>query len=163
MSNNTEDFEKLRKLLKLKQHEPPPPGYFNRFSDLVIARIEREGAPKEPWIETPWLRRILRTFESSPLVAGLFGSAICALVIFGITAANQGDKNPERAFSPVASSGLDASAKDSLAFNNSDSHSEVLGRSTDPMFGANVLGSPFGGNGSMARLEPVSFSTTPPQ
>ena len=56
MSTSTEDFEKLRKLLKIKRHEQPPPGYFSRFSSLVITRIEREGESEGVWMEVPWLR-----------------------------------------------------------------------------------------------------------
>ena len=58
MSNHPEEFEKLRKLLKIKQHEQPPPGYFANFSGLVINRIEREGGTESTWIEVPWLRKL---------------------------------------------------------------------------------------------------------
>ena len=164
MSTGTEDFEKLRKLLKLKRHEQPPPGYFSRFSSLVINRLEKEGRPEDLWAEVPWLGKLLKTFESSPVVAGLFGSALCALVIFGITVANQVDKAPA-SFSLVPAGTADASPKDSaLASLSGNSPSEAFGRSTDPMFGSNGLASPFGGNGGSgsmtASLEPVSFSTS---
>ena len=159
MSTDTQDFEKLRKLLKLKRHEQPPPGYFNRFSSLVITRLEKEGESEG---EVPWLRKLFGLLESSPMVAGLFGSALCALVIFGITVANQPVKTSALAFSPANSGVINANSSDSLAF-NATSRSEALSRSTDPMFGSSVLGSPFSDNGSVtARLEPVSFSPTPP-
>jgi hypothetical protein len=160
MDNGTEDFEKLRKLLKLKRYEQPPPGYFGRFSGLVITRIEREAESEGSWAEAPWLKKLLRIIESSPVVGGLFGSGLCALVIFGIAMANQADKTATGPFSPVASAGAGPGGKDFIA---SSGQPGVTGRSTDAMFGSNIIGSPFVADGSVtASLEPVSF-IKPPQ
>jgi hypothetical protein len=160
MNTGMEDFEKLRKLLKLKRHEQPPPGYFNRFSGLVINRIEKEVETGGDWLEAPWLRKLLRTFETSPMVAGLFGATVCGVVIFGITAANQTSKGPAAAFTPMASAAVDVGTRASQVM-NVDLHS--LGRSTDAMFGSSMMGSPFGGNNGMtASVEPVTFTTSHP-
>lgn len=151
MNTGTEDFEKLRKLLKLKRHEQPPPGYFSRFSSLVITRLERDGESVAARVEVPWLRNLLRLFESSPMVAGLFGSALCALVIFGIVAADKPEKASTVAFSP-------ANPGESIAFSTAPG-SETLASSTDPLFGSSALGSPFVANGALTpRLENVAFS-----
>ena len=39
MNKNEDNFETLKQLLKLKQHEVPPPGYFNNFSDQILSLI----------------------------------------------------------------------------------------------------------------------------
>jgi hypothetical protein len=90
MSQDTENFEQLRRLLKLKRYEQPPPRYFNEFSSRVIARIERgeQGdrntlAGRMLW-EAPWLHRIWAALEAKPLMTGAFGLAVCATLITGV-------------------------------------------------------------------------------
>jgi hypothetical protein len=97
MSTGTEDFEELRKLLKVKRYEQPPPGYFNGFSTRVITRLEKESAPG--FLDRmagvfPWLKGILRLLEQNPVGAGIFGVGVCGLVLSG-AAFSQIDKPDE--------------------------------------------------------------------
>ena len=81
MNPNSEQFEQLRKLLVLKRHEQPPPGYFNRFSDQVIARIKTGDERQDG---AAWLRKLWSMLETKPMLTGAFGAAVCALVISGV-------------------------------------------------------------------------------
>jgi hypothetical protein len=89
MSQDNQEFESLRRLLALKRHEQPPPGYFNDFSSQVIARIragERvdEGGFDRMFWEAPWLQRLWAAIETKPIMAGAFGAAVCALLVGGV-------------------------------------------------------------------------------
>jgi hypothetical protein len=100
MSQNTENFEPLRRLLKLKRYEQPPPGYFNNFSRQVIARIQlgergEESAVIERLLwEAPWLQRLWAAFEAKPILAGAFGLAVCGLLITGVIYSDKADVQP---------------------------------------------------------------------
>ena len=88
MTPDSENFEQLRKLLALKRHEVPPPGYFHGFSREVIVRIKAgEGAQEATvtgWVfEGSWLRRFWGIFEARPMLAGSFGVAVCGFFVAG--------------------------------------------------------------------------------
>lgn len=97
MSEDTENIEQLRRLLALKRHEQPPPGYFNKFSRQVILRIQAgergEGTSifdRFTW-EASWLQRIWAALETNPILAGAFGVALCALLISGVVYSDKGE------------------------------------------------------------------------
>src|SRR6185295_11701916 len=86
MTPDSENFDQLRKLLALKRHEVPPPGYFHGFSREVIVRIKAgEGAQKATAFvfEGSWLRRFWGLFEARPVLAGGFGVAVCGFFVVG--------------------------------------------------------------------------------
>ena len=88
MNPEPENMEALRRLLAVKRHERPPPGYFDRFSGQVIARIRAgERAPDSFWerllFEASWLRQIWAAFETKPILAGAFGATVCGLITTG--------------------------------------------------------------------------------
>ena len=109
MNQDTENFEKLRRLLKLKRYEQPPPGYFNDFSRQVIARIQLGERGEDSAVigrllwEAPWLQRIWAAFEAKPVLAGAFGLAMCAFLISGVIYSENGDVQPA-AFIPALES-----------------------------------------------------------
>ena len=89
MSPIPDDFEQLRRLLALKRHETPPPGYFHGFSRQVIVRIQA-GEIGEPVEAAGWsfsggsfLQRIWATLDARPAMAGAFGVAVCGFFVVG--------------------------------------------------------------------------------
>lgn len=90
MKPEQENFDALRRLLALKRHEQPPPGYFDRFSCDVIARLKAGAAEEqEPFFErlfreAPWVGRLFGAFETKPAFAVAFGASVCAVVIAGM-------------------------------------------------------------------------------
>jgi hypothetical protein len=82
------DFAELRRLLALKRHEQPPPGYFNTFSRGVIVALKAErraGAGSRGRDSAPqWVLRLLEQFQARPALAGALGAVSCALVIGGL-------------------------------------------------------------------------------
>jgi hypothetical protein len=89
MENENENFDQLRKLLALKKHEQPPPGYFNKLPGEVISRLRAERrSSSDPLAklgtEAPWLVNFWQKLQGRPAFAGAFGVAVCALLLAGI-------------------------------------------------------------------------------
>ncbi|HUS34658.1 MAG TPA: hypothetical protein VM680_04825 [Verrucomicrobiae bacterium] len=79
MMNDEQDFDKLRTLLTLKNHEQPPPGYFNRLPGKILARIEAsELASQSTWWD--WL---VARFDARPILACAYGFTISGLLLMG--------------------------------------------------------------------------------
>jgi hypothetical protein len=96
MNENKNNFESLRRLLALKRHETPPPGYFEKFSREVAVRIRagEVGGMADAFERLPWLFRLLSAFETKPAFAGGFACALCLLLLFGIVYAERPDAAP---------------------------------------------------------------------
>jgi hypothetical protein len=103
MSSEPENFEALRRLLVIKRHEQPPPGYFNDFSRQVICRIRANEAAAGESL----LARLLRpaqslwtSFEAKPIVAGAFGVGVCSLLVIGLISSERIDADPNGLVTP---------------------------------------------------------------
>jgi hypothetical protein len=76
-----EESQDLLRLLALKRHEQPPPGYFESFSDLVIARIEAgENSTSQPWWRSLWL-----TFQTKPVLASAYCLLAAGVSLFALS------------------------------------------------------------------------------
>jgi hypothetical protein len=79
MNSGDQEFEQLRKLLKVKRYEQPPPGYFNHFSDRIINRLEREAEVLRKEGFAGWLGVLRRVLSENPISAGIF--AVCGITM----------------------------------------------------------------------------------
>jgi hypothetical protein len=90
MSSEQDDFKQLRQLLALKRHEQPPPGYFDDLPREVMAGIRATQAARysrkasELSVQAPWLARLWEALETKPLLAGVFGTVVCSLLLAGL-------------------------------------------------------------------------------
>ena len=96
MDSQPENFENLRRLLALKRHEQPPPGYFDELHAGVINHLRAgdvlpERLTKRMSWELPWLRRFLTGISAQPALPGLFGAAACAMVLAGVLYAERSE------------------------------------------------------------------------
>jgi hypothetical protein len=121
MNENDNNFEALKRLMALKRHETPPPGYFNDFSSQVIARL-RAGEKAEPVLygrlfnEAPWVAAFVRYFGSKPAYVGAFSAAMCLLLLGSIVYNQRDDTMPESPFmSPASSASATASTTSATA------------------------------------------------
>jgi hypothetical protein len=160
MNENENNFESLRRLLALKRHESPPPGYFNNFSSRVIARI-RAGKPKASasWLELPWLSKFLEALQAKPAFAGGFAATLCLLLIAGIIYAGQTESAPQQLLSPEMAAITPMASATPLASLPQTVGQPMLAssdNSTNPVFGLPPVASLF--DQIQPSAQPVSYS-----
>jgi len=97
MSEANDNFKEVRRVLRLKRHEVPPPGYFSNFSGDVLARIRagETGAPEGFWARlqsgSPLWGGWLHIFETKPGVIGGFATSLCLVLLIGVVVAERSD------------------------------------------------------------------------
>ena len=98
MNQSEHNFQDLKRLLKLKRHEVPPPGYFHNFSGNVIAQIKAGGSRESVGMmeslqeRLPWLFNFVRLFETKPGVVGGLATSLCVLMVFGLVLTENTEK-----------------------------------------------------------------------
>jgi hypothetical protein len=161
MNENENNFESLRRLLALKRHETPPPGYFNDFSSQVLQRIRlgqtdrTANLAEELFSHAPWLAKLLHAFDARPVFASGFAGALCMLLLFGIVYAERPDFTPQP-FLQAANSPADLAVVTPAALSQPAEQIGIVS-STNPVLSLQPVASPFGQQNPLA--QPVSFST----
>ena len=94
MNREEQNFDQLRRLLKLKRYEQPHPRYFNNFSTQVVARLRSE---QSSGLSANWLQRLWAALELKPIIPAALGTAICGLLVAGAvyTEANPDTRVPD--------------------------------------------------------------------
>jgi len=91
MTDSPESHDPVRRLLALKRHEVPPPGYFDRFSSEVLHRIEQERQAAA----TPWWQGVFASLNWQRTLAAANLAALAGMAIIGFTVVNlAGDDEP---------------------------------------------------------------------
>jgi hypothetical protein len=161
MNESENNFEALRRLLALKRHEVPPPGYFENFSSEVRARLRagegsrKAGASERMEEELPWLFRLLSAFEAKPAFAGAFASALCLLLLGGIVYAERPDATPQLLLQPEQAGGPLAVATTVGLNSQAPAAQADFFSSTNPVFNTQPVPSWFASQG--AAVQPVNF------
>jgi hypothetical protein len=159
MNEHENNFELLRRLLVLKRHETPPPGYFNYFSRQVLQRIRAGDTGKsasrleELFGQGAWLGKLLQAFDVKPVFASAFAGALCLLLFLGIIYAER----PDLSSQPVLQYATTAASFAAVSPSLSPSADQMgIVSSTEPVLSLQPVASLFGQQHSLA--QPVSFS-----
>jgi len=166
MNENENDFKELKHLLKLKRHEIPPPGFFNHFSDEVVARIRAgENRSSVSVVEqlndhAPWLVRFLRVFEAKPGVVGGFATSLCLMLLFGVVLAERSESGPQSLLTASSSQAGSVVASPVMASSGTPEFaSSEGGIAISTNASLQPIGSIFGSSAGGASLfQPASFA-----
>lgn len=79
MNSSPEDFRDLQRLLALKRHEQPPPGYFHYLPDKIAMRVEQDDLSAH----STWWEWLVAKLDARPVLAGAYAFAISGLMLLG--------------------------------------------------------------------------------
>lgn len=77
MNMEPNEFVALRRLLALKRHEQPAPGYFDRLANSIRSQLAAEQ------VREPWWSRWFAFGDIRPAWAGAFAVAVVGLYVLG--------------------------------------------------------------------------------
>lgn len=138
MHEDPKEFEKLRKLIALKRHEIPPPGYFDSFSDKVISRIESDDlAHVGIW------QQIVSLFKTRPAISWSFSfAAVMTLFVASSGFENHPGTDHANSLPSVGNTGQPAAAASMVFSTNDSSHFGSMRIAFEPTSKANTNSEP---------------------
>jgi hypothetical protein len=166
MNPESENFDALRKLLAIKRHETPPPGYFEQLASEVRARLRggehrRSDLWNEVGEEASWLQRAWGLLYTKPAFAGAFGVLVCGVLLAGMFYSQEQEEATAASTGLAEKLALPASPRSALALSptanepaNSSSTNPVLNVQAGRVQG-NTLFDKIGMGGNTA---PVNFN-----
>lgn len=167
MNENQQNFDELKRLLTLKRHEIPPPGYFNSFSGDVISRIRAGEASRGQTLterlenQAPWLARFLRSFETQPGVIGACATGLCAILVLGVIFADYSDRSSNKLVDLTGAAPLTGNSVASLTAlvpqALADSDSGGIAVSTNPVVSLQPATTLFGQSAQSSMFQNASF------
>lgn len=164
MSTETDNFEALRKLLVLKKHEVPPPGYFDQFAGEIRSRLAAgEHRQTDLWREmgdeASWLQRLWSSLAAQPALAGAVGMAVCGLMLAGVYF-SQSSESGNGGVVVAESWKLTAPVVSPMA-GVQPAATMLASSSTNPVMAVPAGGSLFDRIGAPGQTAPVSFELKP--
>ncbi len=168
MNEKEQNFESLKKLLQLKRHEVPPPGYFNNFSDSVVSRIRAgessagHSLAERLEVQAPWLLNFIRAFDARPGMVGGFATSLCLLLLLGLVFTEYSERSAQQ---PFGVSGMTAVQPDNNSIatlaspmpTSAVSDSGGIVASTNPITSLQPVATLFGQPAGNALFQPASF------
>ena len=161
------NFEDLKKLLKFKRHEVPPPGYFSHFSGQVISRIRAgEAGGPQNFIErlqkaAPWLADFLQIFEARPGLIGGMATSLCLLLVLSVIFADRPDAASQNLLAvsePTAGTGSSvASSMSETPLLTAAADSSGIVASTNPVTSLQPTATLFGQAAASPLFQPAGF------
>ena len=164
MKHSDNNSKNLRQLLKLKQHEIPPPGYFNGFSDQVISRLQSGEGRAQSGTErlqdqAPWLAWILQLFDARPGVIGGFATSLVLLLVIGVIISDKSDSIPSNVLTAnVEQQSVGSLASVTTPVLDSAASSTGIVASTNPVTSLQPVTTLFGQSGGSSLFQSASFS-----
>lgn len=114
------DHERLVRLLALKRHEVPPPGYFDRFADRVVLHIRAGHTP----VPEPWWTRLREWFVTEPALAGSYAMLVTGGLFFALSIYHLSERGTSPTLLPHSGFGAAAAMPGPLPYTPSDWESE---------------------------------------
>jgi hypothetical protein len=93
-----QDFSQLRRLLSLKRHEQPPPGYFDALPRQIIASLQAQSTCRDADTNAgvpAWILNLIARVQARPALAGLVGAGFCALILGTVIFLEKDSQRPQ--------------------------------------------------------------------